>query len=110
MLFLEYFRNQNYILGKNDCWTFTQFVFEKEKGIKLPDLPIIDDSNEGYLKSNIPHKRVDKAHLGCLVFVKTKEHNHAGYALSDKEYLHKTVKSPIVSKIPKNAEIYEILL
>lgn len=109
MNYLKYFQNYSYKLGENDCWTFTQQVFKDEKGIVLPDLPVINDTNEGYIKTNVPLKRVNKASEGCLVFVKTKDVNHAGYAISDKEYIHKSCKCVLISLIPKTAEIYEVL-
>ena len=109
MNYLRYFQNSIYEQGKNDCWTFTQQLFKEIKNIELPSLPIIDDTSEGFLKTNIRHKRVEQAEEGCLIFVKTKECSHTGYAVNDKEYIHKGCKRVAISPIPKTAEIYEIL-
>ena len=109
MDYLKYFQNFEYRQGENDCWTFIQQIFKDEKDIILPDLPVIDNTSEGYLKTNVTHKRVNKAHEGCLIFVKTKECSHTGYAINDKEYIHKGCKRVSISPIPKTAEIYEIL-
>lgn len=109
MNYLKYFQNQEYELGSNDCWTFTQQIFKDEENKILPDLPVVDENAEGYLRQNLKLKRVEKAHKGCVIFVKTKGLNHTGYALNENEYLHKTLQMPQISRIPKTAEIYEIL-
>lgn len=110
MNYLKYYQNQKYQLGKYDCWTFIQEVFKNEQNILLPDVPIFNDTNEGYLKENIKHKVLKKAENGCLVFVKTKFLNHVGYAVSDNEYIHKTGNTGvIISKIPQNAEYFKII-
>lgn len=110
MDYLKYFQNNKYQLGKYDCWTFVQQVFKEEQNITLPDVPVFDSSNESFLKGNIRHNWLDKPCKGCLVFVKTNKLNHVGYAISEKEYMHKTSRTGvIVSKIPQNAEFYEVL-
>lgn len=111
MDYLKYFKNDKYELGKYDCWTFLQQVFKDEQGIILPDVPVFDDpENESCLKANIKHRRLDRAQKGCFVFVKTKNLNHVGYAVSQTEYIHKTLNTGvIISKIPHTAEFYEVL-
>lgn len=111
MNYLKYFKNDRYELGKLDCWTFTQYVFKEEQGINLPDVPVFDDpENESRLKANIKHKQLDKAEKGCLVYVPTKMFGHTGYAISEKEYMHKTAKTGVqISLIPKTAEFFKIL-
>lgn len=111
MNYLKYFQNQKYELGKYDCWAFIQEVFESEQGIKLPDLPIFDDpENESKLKANIKHIQLKIPQKGCLVFVRTKTLNHVGYAISDKEYIHKTSNTGVViTRIPKYAEFFEVI-
>lgn len=111
MDYLKYFKNDKYELGKYDCWTFLQQVFKEEQGIILPDVPVFDDpENESCLKANIKHRRLDRAQKGCFVFVKTKNLNHVGYAVSETEYMHKTLNTGvIISKIPRTAEFYEVL-
>lgn len=110
MDYLKYFQNQKYELGKYDCWTFIQDVYKNERGIILHDVPVFNDTNEGYLKSNIRHVQQSKPVRGSLVFVRTKEYNHVGYAISECEYMHKTSKTGVViSRIPKNAEFFQIL-
>lgn len=111
MNYLKYFQNSKYKLGEYDCWTFVQDVFLNEQGIKLPDVPVFDDpENESRLKANIKHKQLDKPEKGCLVFVPTKLYGHVGYAISEKEYMHKTSKTGVqISLIPKTAEFFKIL-
>lgn len=109
MDYLKYFKNDKYKLGEHDCWTFIQDIFKHEQGLILPDVPVFDETNESYLKSNIKHKQLDKAEAGCLVFVKTKDLNHVGYAISEKEYMHKTTKiGVVITPIPKTAEFFKI--
>ena len=111
MNYLHYFQNSKYELGKYDCWTFIQDVFEKEQGITLPDVPVFDDpDNERLLKSNIKHIQLENPEKGCLVFVKTKGYGHVGYAISEKEYMHKTSKTGVqITLIPKTAEYFRII-
>lgn len=111
MDYLKYFKNDKYELGKFDCWTFTQFVFREEQGIDLPDVPVFDDpENESRLKTNVKHTQLKNPEKGCLVFVATKSHGHTGYAVSDKEYMHKTKNQGVkISQIPKNAEFFKII-
>ena len=112
MDYLKYFKNDKYELGKLDCWTFVQYVFKEEQNINLPDIPIFDDpDSETRLKANIKHIQLEKAEKNCLVFVKTKTYGHVGYAISDKEYMHKTINQGVkVSPIPKGAEFYKIII
>ena len=111
MDYLKYFQNGKYQLGKYDCWTFIQEIFEDEQKIKLPDVPIFDDpENESKLKANIKNIKLNNPEKGCLVFIKTKTYGHVGYAISEKEYIHKTAKNGVkISIIPKNSEFFKIL-
>lgn len=109
MNYIKYFLNDKFKLGQNDCWTFVQEVFKNENNIILPDVPVINNTNESFLKSNINHKAVKKAHSGCLIFIKTIGNNHVGYAINEKEFIHKTLTGVKVSQIPASAEIYEII-
>lgn len=109
MDYLKYYKLNEYELGKNDCWTFTQLLFKNEKGITLPDLPIINNTTPGFLKENIKHKKLDKAHFGCLIYVPTRKNGHSGFALDAVTYFHKIKNSVRISNIPESAEIYEIL-
>lgn len=111
MDYLKYFKNSHYELGKLDCWTFVQFVFKEEQNVTLPDVPVFDDpANESRLKANIKHKKLEKPEKGCLVYVPTKTYGHTGYAISDKEYMHKTLKTGVqITPIPKTAEFFKIL-
>lgn len=111
MNYIRYFKNSKYKLGKYDCWSFVQDVFDNEQGIKLPNVPVFDDpDNESKLKANIKHIQLDKPEKGCLIFVRTKEFNHVGYAVSEKEYIHKTSKvGVIITPIPKTAEYFRIV-
>ena len=86
-------------------------MFKEEQGINLPDVPVFDDpENESRLKANIKHKQLDKPEKGCLVYVPTKMFGHTGYAISEKEYMHKTAKTGVqISLIPKTAEFFKIL-
>ncbi len=108
MNYLKYFKNDKYDFDKNNCWHFVQKVYREEHNIILPDVPICEDS-ESYVRANVKARRLEKAKTGSFVFVATLHDNHVGYALNDKEYMHKTANQGVrVSLIPKNAEIYEI--
>lgn len=111
MNYVKYFQNTKYERDKNDCWTFLQQVFYDEEGIKLPNHPIMTDKSEiaTHLISNIPYKIVEKAHKGCVIYYHNGGTHHAGYALNDKKYIHKTKQRVEISKIPENAIIYEVL-
>lgn len=109
MNYLKYFQNDRYEKSKNDCWTLLQDIFKDEHGKKLPDIPIFEDE-ESFVRGNIKHKKVDKARKGIVVHVSTSKYEHIGYALNDKEYIHKTINQGVkITPIPKNAELYEIL-
>lgn len=111
MNYLKYFKNDRYELGKLDCWTFTQYVFKEEENINLPDVLIFDDpENESRLKANVEHKQLSVPEKGCLVFVRTRQYGHTGYAVSEKEYIHKTIAQGVkISAIPKTAEFFKII-
>lgn len=109
MNYLKYFKNDKWQKSKNDCWTLLQDIFKDEHGKKLPDIPIFEDE-ESFVRGNIKHKKVDKARKGIVVHVSTSKYEHIGYALNDKEYIHKTINQGVkITPIPKNAELYEIL-
>lgn len=111
MDYIKYFQNDRYQKGINDCWTLVQDIFLDEKGIKLPDCPIMTDYSpfESKLKSNFKYSVLDNAKEGCLVHFRSGKIEHIGYALSDKQYIHKTFSRVEVSDIPKQAKIYEVL-
>lgn len=111
MNYIKYFQNTQYELDKNDCWTFLQEVFEDEEGIKLPDHPIMPNKSDiaSKLISNIPYRIVDRAHKGCVIYYHNGTTHHAGYALNEKQYIHKTRQRVTVSPIPEKAIIYEVL-
>lgn len=111
MNYIKYFQNTTYEPDKNDCWTFVQEVFSDEHGIKLPNHPIMTNKAEiaSNLTSNIPYKIVNKAHKGCIVYYHNETTHHAGYAIDDKKFIHKTRKRVEISNIPHNAIIYEVL-
>lgn len=111
MNYIKYFQNNNYELNKSDCWTFVQDVFWDEHQKQLPDHPIMTDKAEAAsrLQSNIPYKIVKTAEKGCIVYYHNSTTHHAGYAINDKLYIHKTRKRVEVSPIPEKAIIYKIL-
>lgn len=111
MNYLKYFQNNKYQKGINDCWTLVQDIVFDEKGIKLPDCPIMTDYTqfESKLKSNFKYKLIGKAKEGCLVHFRSGKIEHIGYALNEKQYIHKTFSKVEVSNIPEKAIIYEIL-
>lgn len=111
MNFIEYFKDSEYIDNKNDCWTFVQRVFKDEHGFILPNHPIMTTKSDiaTYLKNNIQFQIINKAEKGCIVYYKHGTTHHAGYSLNNKEFIHKTLKGVIVSKIPENAIIYKVL-
>lgn len=110
MNYLKYFQNDKYEKGINDCWTLVQDIVFDEKGIKLPDCPIVTDYSpfESNLKSNFKYIELDKAQEGCLVHFRSGKIEHIGYALNDKQYIHKTFSRVEVSNIPEKARIYKI--
>lgn len=111
MNFIKYFKDNEYIEGKNDCWTFVQQVFKDEHNFILPEHPILIDKKDiaSALISNIPYKIVQIAEKGCIIYYHNGTTHHAGYCLNKKEFIHKTLNGVAVSKIPKNAIIYKVL-
>lgn len=111
MNYLKYFQNNKYEKGSNDCWTLVQDIVLDEKGIKLPDCPIMTDYTafESNLKSNFFYKEVETPQEGCLIHFRKGKIEHIGYALNAKKYIHKTFSRVEVSDIPKKeARIYKI--
>ena len=112
MNFIKYFQNTQYELDKNDCWTFVQDVYYDEHKVKLPDHPIMTAKDEiatQLVASNMPHCVVEKAEKGCIVYYRNGKIHHAGYAIDDKKFIHKTLKGVEISNIPENAIIYKVL-
>lgn len=111
MNYVKYFSNTKYEKGLNDCWTLVQDIFFDEKGIKLPDCPIMTDYTpfESKLKSNFKYRVLNDAHEGCLIHFRKGKIEHIGYALNERQYIHKTFSRVEVSAIPKEAKIYEVL-
>lgn len=111
MDFIKYFKNNKYEKGQNDCWTLVQDIFFDEKNIKLPDCPIMTDYSpfENGLKSNFKYRILDSAKEGCLIHFRRGKSEHIGYALDEKQYIHKTYSRVEISPIPKAALIYEVL-
>ena len=108
MNYLKYFSDYKYQYGSNDCWTFVQTVFKDEQNIDLPDYPIGESDVAGYLTSNIDLKMVEKASEGCIIYINYGNLQHAGYAINDKLYIHKTRQRVEVSNIPEKAIIYKL--
>ena len=111
MDFLKYFKNNEYIKGINNCWTFVQEVYKDEHDYNLPDVPVFDTPSEWktYLKTNIDYRIAEKAHKGCLIHVWTTVDEHIGYAVDGLKYIHKTSRGVFVSPIPKKCIIYEVI-
>lgn len=111
MDFIKYFSDKEYIKNKNDCWAFVRQVFMDEHNFCLPEYPIMGDNKNiaSFLIENISYKIVQKAEKGCIVYYKHDTIHHAGYALNDKEFIHKSLSGVTVSKIPKNSIIYKVL-
>lgn len=111
MDYLKYFQNDKYQKGINDCWTLVQDIYLDEKGVKLPDCPIMTDYSpfESKLKENFKYNVLDKPKEGCLIHFRSGKIEHIGYALNDSKYIHKTFSRVEVSDIPKNAKIYEVI-
>lgn len=111
MNYLKYFNNTGFELNTNDCWTFLQEVYRDEEGINLPEHPIMTDKAEisSYLHSNIRYNIVDTAKKGNIIYYHNGTIHHVGYALNDKQFIHKTRQRVEISKIPEKAIIYEVL-
>lgn len=111
MNYIKYFQNNKYQKGINDCWTLVQDIFKDEKGIILPDCPIMTDYSpfETSLKSNFKYNVLTEAKEGCLIHFRSGKIEHIGYALNGKKYIHKTFSRVEVSNIPEKAKIYEVL-
>ncbi|MDR1169076.1 MAG: C40 family peptidase [Heliobacteriaceae bacterium] len=113
MDFLRYMNDKEYDEDYNNCWHFVQRVFQREKGHKLPDYPIFDThkSFKSRLLCNVKYKEHDlrDCQEGCIVHVSALGHEHAGYAINNKQYIHKTRTGVQVADIPAKAQIYEII-
>lgn len=111
MDYLKYFKNDKYEKGLNDCWTLVQDIFLDEQNIKLPECPIMTDYTpfETKLKSNFKYEVLDKACAGCLIHFRSGKIEHIGYALNDKQYIHKTFTRVEISPIPEKAKVYKVL-
>ena len=111
MNYIKYFQNTKYELDSNDCWTLIQDIFRDEHGIELPKHPIMTDKSEiaSYLISNIPYEPLDKPEKGCIVYFTRGDIHHAGYALNDKKFIHKTVKRVEIAPIPQDAKLYKVI-
>ncbi len=112
MDYLKYFKNNKYEMNTNDCWTFVQQVFYDEHKIKLPDHPIMTSTERiagELVNSNIPHKIVESAEKGCIIYYKKGKNHHVGYAISDKLFIHKTIKRVEIAPIPNEAIIYKVI-
>lgn len=111
MNYLKYFNNNKYTLKDTNCWTFVQDVYEQEKGYRLPDSPVFKTFKEWgqYIKTNVKHVVVNKPFEGCLVHSSNGRREHVGYAISDKEYIHRKEVGILVSPIPQKAVICEVL-
>lgn len=110
MNYIKYFQDYKYQYGSKDCWSFVQTVFKDEHNIDLPDYPICNSQSDvaSYILSNIDLKQVDKAEKGCIIYIKLGNMHHAGYAINDKLYIHKTRQRVEVSNIPDKAIIYKL--
>lgn len=113
MDFLGYMNELNYDDDNNNCWHFVQRIFLKEKNYMLPDYPVFLAHKEfkNGLIANVEHKQhnLDECTEGFIVHITCLGHEHAGYALNNKQYIHKTRKGVQVSDIPNNAILYEII-
>lgn len=111
MDYIKYFQNGKYHKGTNDCWTLVQDIFRDEKGVELPQCPIMTDYTpfESKLKSNFKYKVLDKPKEGCLIHFRSGKIEHIGYALNEKQYIHKTFSRVEVSNIPEKAKVYEVI-
>lgn len=110
MNYLKYLiENNTYNRGEYDCWTFVQKIYKEEHNKILPDLPIVQTDCESYLTSNINVKVTDKPHKGCIIYFTVKGLEHCGYAIDEKNYIHKSEKQVFISPIPRKATIYEVL-
>lgn len=111
MNYLKYLQQNNYKKGIDNCWTFVQEIFKDEHNYQLPDVPIFDDPREwkSYIKANAKYEIHGKAHKGCLIHVWTPKDEHIGYAIDEKQYIHKTQNGVFISTIPKRCIIYEVI-
>lgn len=112
MDFLKYFKNDKYEIDKSDCWTFVQEVYKDEHGVELPNHPILTTKEQiadGLIKSNVPHKLVKKAEKGCIIYYRNGDIHHAGYAIDETKFIHKTKKRVEISTIPEKALIYKVI-
>ena len=111
MNFIKYFKDTEYIEGKNDCWTFVQKVFKDEYNFILPEHPILIDKKDiaTALISNIPYKIIKTPEKGCIIYYHNGTTHHAGYAINNKEFIHKTINGVRIDKIPVKSTIYKVL-
>lgn len=113
MNFLKYMNDKIYDDNENNCWHFVQRIFLEEQKFLLPDYPIFEThrSFKNGLISNVKHleHNLEDCKESYIVHVTCLGHEHAGYALNNKQYIHKTRIGVQVEDIPKNANIYEII-
>lgn len=108
MNYLKYFSDYKYIKNKNDCWSLIQDIYKDEHGIILPEIPVFADENS-FVRSNVKHRKVETPKRGIAVHVSTKSFEHIGYAINEKQYIHKTANQGVkISAIPEKAVFYEV--
>lgn len=112
MDYLKYLNDKTkFETDKNDCWTFCQQIFKNEQNKELPNHPYLlsNEHSAAFLLENLKYRFIDKPKAGALIYYKNGDIHHAGYALSDKKMIHKTIKGVKVDTIPENVIILEIL-
>jgi len=100
--------------GVHDCWTLIQDLYKEYHDISLPSYPYSIKGNSpefvGHVLSSVELEEVQKAFQGCIIAYKVgKSQYHAGYAINETEFIHRTEDGTKVTKIPDKATIYRFI-
>ena len=110
---IKYFRDNEYILGKKDCWTLIQDIFKDKHNIILPDIPMCINQSKlettKFIKANVILKPLIKAKKGAIVHYSKLGLSHIGYCLNNKQFIHKCVNGVFVENIKNDYKIYEVV-
>lgn len=112
MDYIKYFKG-DYELGKCDCWTLMQEIYKDEHDLDLPHYPFAIEEHEKdfaeFVKANLVFEPLDEPVKGAIVHY-SHIGEHVGYALNNKQYIHRTNSGTKVNDIPKKyCRFYDII-
>lgn len=100
-----------YEVGKWDCWTLVQDLFLEEHNLKLPDYPYMTQSQEDFRKyvfNNLLVEEVKEPQKGLFVCYINSGVVHAGYVISNKEFIHRPETGTRIDKIKTAVKMYKV--